>query len=144
MSTEGALVESFQLLDVGVTAAFNDVRARQQAATQEVQRATADLNVASINAASSVLAAQQEAALIVSQATVSAQQLQLTTDATGASLNARYTAEAVSYKNLQLTLNLTTPELLALIWLDAQAEAYSSSGVTPTVRLPASLEAEFA
>jgi regulator of protease activity HflC (stomatin/prohibitin superfamily) len=136
LSDEGAIVESFQLLEVGVTADFNDVRSRQQAAAQEVQRAQADLQVAQINALSRVTAAQQEAQLIISQAQINAQQNRLQTNAMVQALSARYAAERVSYSALKTALNMTTEELLALIWLDAQTDGQAGTKVTMLSNLP--------
>lgn len=144
MSQFGAIVESFQLLDVGVTADFNDVRSRQQAALQEVQRAQADLNVVQINAYSRVQAAKQTATLIISQAQNNAQQAELSNDAAIAAFTARYVAERVSYASLKAALNMTSEELLGLVWLDAQTDGFASSKVKPVMRLPASVEAELA
>lgn len=137
----GGNVENFQLLDVGIPTAFTDARNRQQSAIQEVTKAQNELTVASINSQTNVLVAQQAANLIISQAQVNAQKAQLTTQASIASLQARYLAERQSYGNIAQKLGLSPQELLTFIWLDAQAEgngkADTSGKVKPLINFPA-------
>ena len=142
LSKEGGIVESFQMLDVGVTTDFNNVRTRQQEALQLVTQANAELNVVSINAQSRVQAAMQTASLIVTQAENSAAAARLSNGASIEALTARYAADRVSYSTLRDALNMTTEELLGLIWLDAQTDGFASPNVKPVIRLPASVEAE--
>ncbi|RYG43783.1 hypothetical protein EON67_12510 [archaeon] len=139
LGREGAILDSFNLYDIGVPAAFTDVRNRYLSAQQEISRAQNDRDVALIQAESNVQVAQREAQLIVSQALITAQSIQITTQAQIAALTARYDTESTSFSALKAALNLNTTELLAYIWLDAQAEGISTGRVHPLVNNAASL-----
>jgi len=123
LGTVGALLQALNLLNVGVPTALSNAISRQQNAQQDVTRAYNDLQTAQINANTRVQANLTQAALIVSGASVSAQQTRQQVAAQISSLIARYNAERTSYLALKNGLNMTTPDLLSYIWLDAQSEA---------------------
>jgi len=136
LSREGALLDDLLLLDVGIPAAVNDVRVRQESARQEATRAQNDRLVAVINADARVSVARQEASLIVTQAQTGAQQATQANQAAVSNLASRYAAERDSYNRLRTNLNMTTPELLNFIWLDAQAEATAARATRQLITLP--------
>jgi hypothetical protein len=124
---EGAVVESFQLLDVTIPATFQEARTRQETANQQISQALNDLSVARINAQSAVQVATQQASLIVSKAQNTAEQMRLSTAAEIQSLAARYEAERASYLNMRASLGLSVREMLTMVWLDAQADAFAQA-----------------
>lgn len=133
LATQSGNLQAFNLLDVSVPKALSAAISAQQNAQQDVIKAQNDLQTAGINAQSRVNANASIANLIKSGATVTAQQLQQAVTAQIESLQARYAAEAVSYKTLKNALGLDAGQLLSYIWLDAQNDANNKGSTIQTI-----------
>lgn len=135
ITATGAIVQSFQFLDVGIPPQLADARTAQQSAVQAVTNAQNQLVVAQITATTQVQYATQQAQLIISQATNNATAARIANQAALASLGARYFAERQSYRNLRAALNMTTRELLTYIFLDAQSQSLNNPAIHSIVRV---------
>lgn len=144
LDSRRATLSGFNFLGaIGVPAALSSAITRQQSAQQDKTKAEQDLQTTRINAAARVDANRTAATLIVTGAINNASQTVQRVDAQIASLAARYSAERTSYQALKAALNMTVPELLAYVWLDAQAEANvkGAGSTVMAIKRPSALSA---
>jgi regulator of protease activity HflC (stomatin/prohibitin superfamily) len=128
LDTLGATVPSFQLLDFELPQAFSDALTSTQNVRSMVTRVLTQQQQAAIQASQSVATAQQSASIVIVNAQAQAQAYVLQKQAERNSTLLTFDAARESYGNLKSQLNLTSDELLAIIWLDA-LEAGSAAQV---------------
>lgn len=120
-------VESLQLLNLNMPAAFDDARTRQETAVQEIEQRQSERTVANIQAETLIRRVAKEAEVIVLNAEAQAESLKLEAAAQVEAVRAQFAAERESYQLLAKELNLTPTQLLSYIWLDAVKNGMDNS-----------------
>jgi len=128
LDTLGATVPSFQLLNFDLPQAFSDALTATQNARSTITRVLTQQQQTVIQASQMVATAQQDASILVVNAQAQAQAYLLQKQAERNATLITFSAARDSYFNLKTGLNLTSAELLSIIWLDA-LEAGGSSQV---------------
>jgi len=119
LDTLGATVPSFQLLNFELPQAFSDALTSTQNVRSMVTRVLTQQQQAAIQASQSVATAQQDASIVIVNAQAQAQSYLLQKQAERNATLLTFDAARQSYGNLKALLNLSSDELLAIIWLDA-------------------------
>jgi len=139
LETLGATVPSFQLLNFDLPQAFSDALTSTQNVRSTITRVQTQQQQTVIQASQMVATAQQDASIVVVKAQAAAQSYVLQKQAQRNATLITFEASRDSYENLKTQLNMSSDEVLALIWLDA-LEAGSAAQVVG-VPAPAQLYA---
>jgi len=129
LTTLGAAVPSFQLLDFELPQAFSDALSATQKTRQQITLAVTQQQQTVIQASQMVATAQQQASIVVVNAQAQAQSYLLQQQAVRNATLVTFDASRESYGNLKSALNLTSDELLAVIWLDALEAGFGAQVV---------------
>ena len=115
----GASVSGFQLLNYNLPASFAAAIQATQETGQQITRVTEEQTKTRINAEQQVATARQDAEILVVQATAAGDAFVLEKTAERDAILVTLDNERAIYKNMKTTLNLTTEQLLTLIWLSS-------------------------
>jgi regulator of protease activity HflC (stomatin/prohibitin superfamily) len=132
-----ALLNSFQLLDITLPAAFASAIQTTEITRQQISTAQFQKERALVESATQVLAASQQAQVITARASADSQVILAQAQAQAAAINSRTTNLLNAYLTIKSNYSMTEDELLSYIWLQALSETQAS--VTYSYRKPGSL-----
>ena len=122
-------VDSFQLTRINLGKEFEEARAEQEAALQEQLSVVQSKKNNVTHWVGVIKRVNETAQLIMKAAEAKRHQIQVNAAAAAASLKARVNVEADSFRRARGTLNFTSKELLAWVWLDAMKATAAASTV---------------
>ena len=116
----------FDLLNTDLPDAFEDAIEQVSIAKQSYEQALIEQQEAAVRAETTIIEAQAAANITVLTAEADAASYLLNMEAQAQALNITLTAQRLAYYAMGQELNLTSSELLALLWIMAVAEHDSS------------------
>jgi len=119
LSSLGATVPSFQLLNFDLPTAFQQALLSSQETRSMITRVATEQMKTEISASAQVATAVQDANIVVVKANATAGAFLLSKQAERDATLATLDAEREAYASLKRQLNLTADELLSLVWLSA-------------------------
>lgn len=131
----------FQMREIDLPDEFEEALKQVQIAQQQYQIALYEQEAAIVRAQTKILEAQAAANITVLTADATAEAYIITMKAQAEALNITLTAERLAYYAMGQELNLTSTELLALLWIMA-VEAHDSSLLIIGANTPILIENE--
>ena len=117
---------SFDLLNTDLPEAFENAIEQVAVARQSYEQAIIEQDEATVRAHTTIIEAQAAANITVLSAEADAESYLLNMAAQASAMNITLTAQRLAYYAMGQELNLTSSELLALLWIMAVAEHDSS------------------
>lgn len=115
----GTNIPAFQLRSIDLPDSFEDALERAEVARQEIEIAKLEQEKALIDAQTKILEAQSQYNVTIIEAKAEADAYLTIIEAQAKAVNITLTAEREAYYALGQSLNLTSSELLAFLWIDA-------------------------
>jgi regulator of protease activity HflC (stomatin/prohibitin superfamily) len=112
----------FQMREIDLPDEFEEALKQVQIAQQQYQIALYEQQAAVVTAQTAIIEAQAQANITVLSAEASAEAYIIQMKATAQALNITLTAESLAYYAMGQQLNLTSSELLTLLWIKAIME----------------------
>ena len=112
----------FQMREIDLPDEFEEALKQVQIAQQQYQIALYEQQAAIVTAQTAIIEAQAQANITVLSAEASAEAYIIQMNATAQALNITLTAESLAYYAMGQQLNLTSTELLTLLWIKAITE----------------------
>ena len=119
-------IEFFQMREIDLPDEFEEALKQVQIAQQQYQIALYEQEAAVVRAQTTIIEAQAQANITLVTATAEAEAYVITMGAQAEALNITLTAERLAYYAMGQQLNLTSTELLALLWVMAIQDHDSS------------------
>lgn len=115
-------IPAYQLLQIDLPDTFEQALERAEVARQEIEIALLEQEKALIEAETLILIAQAQYNVTIIEAQAEADAFIILMQAQADAVNITLTQQALSYYALAQTLNLTSAELLAFLWIQALTE----------------------
>lgn len=131
-------LNSFQLLDIQLPAAFASAIQTTEITRQQIATATFQQERARVEAQTQVLAATQQAQVIEARAAADAQVITAQARAQANSINERTSNLIAAYSFVKSNYTMTSDELLNYIWLQALGE--TAATLTYSYKKPAGIQ----
>lgn len=131
-------LNSFQLLDIQLPAAFASAIQTTEITRQQIATATFQQERARVEAQTQVLAATQQAQVIEARAAADAQVITAQARAQANSINERTSNLISAYSFVKTNYTMTSDELLNYIWLQALGE--TAATLTYSYKKPAGIQ----
>ncbi len=122
----------FQLREIDLPDEFEEALKQVQIAQQQYQIALFEQQAAIVRAETAIIEAQAQANITIISAEASAEAYVINMEAQAEALNVTLTAERIAYYAMGQQLNLTSTELLALLWIMAIEEHSDSTLIIGT------------